>query len=328
MKFPCRLLPLLSEFTCLELKIFLTTLINWKNERGKNFPRIEQFAKKNGDSFGGLWYKTIKLAGKRIMSRTAELDNKKNKIHIRHFIKYFTINKGTVESEFDERLLEVIEQNKARSKYLQIKLKNILALKSAYSIRLYLYVLSLDFMERRITIDELSTQIGAHGFKRERKILEVLRGAVKEVNVRTDIKISIEECRIGKGLKDLVINSKRIDEGPALERWFNSSELEYLQERWPMEYLRFCEKIVEKIYDPKRGSRIAIFNTVADRGFSAWRVQQSAMRATMEKNILFRIEQERKRPVTKKQVAQVMRSLKEVPEWLERFNQKHGITKT
>jgi hypothetical protein len=52
------------------------------------------------------------------------------------------------------------------------------------------------------------------------------------------------------------------------------------------------------------------------------------MRATMEKNILFRIEQERKRPVTKKQVAQVMRSLKEVPEWLERFNQKHGITKT
>jgi acetolactate synthase regulatory subunit len=95
-----------------------------------------------------------------------------------------------------------------------------------------------------------------------------------------------------------------------------------------MEYLRFCEKIVEKIYDPKRGSRIAIFNTVADRGFSAWRVQQSAMRATMENNIQFRIEQERKRPVTKKQVAQVMRSLKEVPEWLERFNQKHGITKT
>ena len=328
MKFPCRLLPLLGEFTSLELKIFLTTLINWKNERGKNFPRIEQFAKKNGDSFGGLWYKTIKLAGKRIMSRTAELDNKKNKIHIRHFIKYFTINKGTVESEFDERLLEVIEQNKARSKYLQIKLKNILALKSAYSIRLYLYVLSLNFMDKRIPIDELSTQIGAHGFKRERKILEVLRGAVKEVNVRTDIKISIEECRIGKGLKDLVINSKRIDEGPALERRFNSSELEYLQERWPMEYLRFCEKIVEKIYDPKRGSRIAIFNTVADRGFSAWRVQQSAMRATMEKNILFRIEQERKRPVTKKQVAQVMRSLKEVPEWLERFNQKHGITKT
>ena len=92
-----------------------------------------------------------------------------------------------------------------------------------------------------------------------------------------------------------------------------------------MEYLRFCEKIVEKIYDPKRGSRIAIFNTVADRGFSAWRVQQSAMRATMENNIQFRIEQERKRPVTKKQVNATMKRLKSVPAFLEKFNKKHEV---
>jgi hypothetical protein len=324
MRFPCSLLPHLKNFTRVELQLFFSFLINHKRNSQAVYPRVEKFSKKHG----GSGYRIIKNAGRRIMARTAEIENGENKIHIRHFIKYFTIEKGTIKSEFDEKLIDIVEHNKTRSKYLTVKLKNIMALKSAYSIRLYLFALSLDFTEKRITINELSEYTGMKECVRTRKFLEFLRNAVKEVSIHTDIKISIEEIRVGTILKEIVINSKRSDDTPALEQLFSPAQIEYLLTTYPMEYLKSCERIVKKFHDDKKGTAAGYFLAVAKKNFHAWVKEQSAMKATMEKNIQYRLDQERKKPVTKKQVAQVMRSLKEVPEWLEKFNRKHGLTKT
>jgi hypothetical protein len=321
MRFPCSLLPHLKNFTRVELQLFFSFLTNYKRNIPAEYPRAETFSKKHG----GSGYRTIRNAGRRIMARTAEIESRENNIHIRHFIKYFTIEKGMIKSEFDEKIFDIVEYNKIHSKYVTIKLKNVMALKSAYSIRLYLFALSLNFVEKRLTVNELIEFTGMKGCVRTRKFLEILRNAVKEVNIHTDIKISIEESRVGTILKEIVINSKRSDDAPALERLFSPSQIEYLLATYPMEYLKTCERIVKKFHDDKKGTAAGYFLAVAKKNFPAWRVQQSAMRATMEKNIQYRLDQERKKPVTKKQVAQAMKRLKEVPEFLDRFNKKHGI---
>ncbi|WP_053954679.1 replication initiation protein [Inediibacterium massiliense] len=144
-------------------------------------------------------------------------------------VKYLN-KRGTIEARFDPTLKPYLLNLKER--FTSYKLKNIVALKSFYSIRIYELLKQYQSIgERMITIKQLKDMLGIdkgsyekyNNFKR--KVIQV---AYKEINENTDISFEFEEIKKGRKVDKIKFHieskNKKIPKNSAFEEIATTKE--------------------------------------------------------------------------------------------------------
>ena len=112
---------------------------------------------------------------------------------------------GRFEVTFHEDMLPYLYD--LRYNYVQYKLKNVLVMKSQYSIRLYELLKSYQFMEKEIefTVEELKIRLNAQKYERYTDFRRyVLEPAVADINKASDICVRYETYKGGeRGVKGI-----------------------------------------------------------------------------------------------------------------------------
>lgn len=172
------------------------------------------------DYAGGKNYKDIKATLKHLADRSMWLDDGKSETLMR-WLSYVQVNKKS------ERVLIEIDRTIApflfdlKEKFTQYQLYNILAMKSAFSVRIYELMKSYAYQKSKtFDLDELKRLLGVESVKSydrfpdfRRKVLEV---AQREINELTDINIYFEP--VTKGRKVVKVKF-RIEQKNPMERW-------------------------------------------------------------------------------------------------------------
>lgn len=156
-------------------------------------------------------YKDIANITKGLMKKVFEIKENNTVLQLSWFssVEYRT---GTVELEFSPKLKPYLLE--IQSLYTKYKLKNILNLKSKYSIRIYEILKCNAFKKHPYTIDiiELKKMTGGTKYVDNSNYRKrVLKPAQKEVNKLTDISFEFEEIRKGRriiAIKFLIINKE------------------------------------------------------------------------------------------------------------------------
>lgn len=172
------------------------------------------------DYAGGKNYKNIKATLKHLADRSMWLDDGESETLMR-WLSYVRVNKKS------EKVLIEIDRTIApflfdlKEKFTQYQLYNILAMKSAFSVRIYELLKSyahqktktfdLDELKHLLMVEDVKSYDRFPDFRR--KVLEV---AQREINELTDINIHIEP--ITKGRKVVKVKF-RIETKDPMERW-------------------------------------------------------------------------------------------------------------
>ncbi|CAM4200580.1 replication initiation protein [Geobacillus stearothermophilus] len=127
-------------------------------------------------------------------------------------------NSGYVSLSFDPRLKPYLLQLKRE--FTTYRLKNVMELKSSYSIRMYELLKRWQYVGRfEIRLDELRMMVGAgnkyreyHNFKKR-----VLNPAQQEISEKTDIMFSYEEIREKRKVVSIRFRIKEKNVEPAVE---------------------------------------------------------------------------------------------------------------
>ncbi|SHH42490.1 replication initiation protein [Tepidibacter thalassicus] len=135
---------------------------------------------------------------------------------------------GIVELEFSSKLKPYLLQLKNR--FTSYELKNILKLKSKYSIRIYELMKQYEKIKDRVVeLEELRYILGLkeneysqYGNLKQR----ILKRAQAEINKKTDINFEFEEIKVGRKVEKIrfIINSKKIENVVEEEKFELSSE--------------------------------------------------------------------------------------------------------
>lgn len=171
------------------------------------------------DYAGGKNYKDIKATLKHLADRSMWLDDGESETLMR-WLSYVKVNKKS------EKVLIEIDRTIApflfdlKEKFTQYQLYNILAMKSAFSVRIYELMKSYAYQKSKtFDLDELKRLLGVESVKSydrfpsfRQKVLEV---AQREINELTDINIYFEP--ITKGRKVVKVKF-RIEQKDSLER--------------------------------------------------------------------------------------------------------------
>lgn len=154
------------------------------------------------DYAGGKNYKDIKSTIKRLADRSMWLDDGENEILMR-WLSCVKINKRSekVQVEIDRTIIPFLFD--LREKFTQYQLYNILAMKSAFSIRIYELMKSYVFQKTKtFELNELKNLLMVEEVKSynrfpdfRRKVLEI---AQKEINELTDLDLSFESIIQGR----------------------------------------------------------------------------------------------------------------------------------
>lgn len=172
------------------------------------------------DYAGGKNYKDIKATLKHLADRSMWLDDGESETLMR-WLSYVKVNKKS------EKVLIEIDRTIApflfdlKEKFTQYQLYNILAMKSAFSVRIYELMKSYAYQKSKtFDLDELKRLLGVESVKSydrfpsfRQKVLEV---AQREINELTDINIYFEP--ITKGRKVVKVKF-RIEQKDPMERW-------------------------------------------------------------------------------------------------------------
>lgn len=172
------------------------------------------------DYAGGKNYKDIKATLKHLADRSMWLDDGESETLMR-WLSYVKVNKKS------EKVLIEIDRTIApflfdlKEKFTQYQLYNILAMKSAFSVRIYELMKSYAYQKSKtFDLDELKRLLGVESVKSydrfpdfRRYVLEV---AQREINELTDINIYFEQ--ITKGRKVVKVKF-RIEQKDPMERW-------------------------------------------------------------------------------------------------------------
>lgn len=110
---------------------------------------------------------------------------------------------GTITVMLHSALKKYLLEIGAESKYTKYELWNIINLKSKYSIRLYELFKSYSYQcEKEFKIDEIKMLLDAEKYKSFGNLKQrVLDGAIKEINILTDLAASYEAKKSGRGGK-------------------------------------------------------------------------------------------------------------------------------
>lgn len=187
------------------------------------------------DYAGGKNYKDVKATLKHLADRSMWLDDGESETLMR-WLSYVKVNKKS------EKVLIEIDRTIApflfdlKEKFTQYQLYNILAMKSAFSVRIYELMKSYAYQKSKtFDLDELKRLLGVESVKSyerfpsfRQKVLEVSQ---REINELTDINIYFEP--ITKGKKVVKVKF-RIEQKDPMERWLAGTtandrlgELEY-----------------------------------------------------------------------------------------------------
>lgn len=171
------------------------------------------------DYAGGKNYKDVKATIKKLADRSMWFDDGESETLMR-WLSYVKINKKSekVQIEIDRTIAPFLFD--LQEKFTQYQLYNILAMKSAFSVRIYELMKSYAFQKSKtFDVDELKHLLGVEDVKSydrfpdfRRKVLEK---AQEEINELTDINISFEP--ITKGRKVIKIKF-HIDQKNTIER--------------------------------------------------------------------------------------------------------------
>lgn len=200
------------NMTTLEQKLFLILLSTIKKgdkEITKRVFRITDLAKLMNISYHSL-YKDLKRTCKTLMTKMIEIQNVNGDWEIINIIPTSKYHKsqGTISLKINEDAYPYLLELKKMFTYF--KLENILHLDSKYAIRIYqqaksnlnrkTYIISLNDFKRSLCL----TQKAYNTFGNIN--LKVLNPAIKEINKKTDIKISIEQIKVGRKVESLKFN--------------------------------------------------------------------------------------------------------------------------
>lgn len=154
------------------------------------------------DYDNGKNYKDIKVILKKLADRSMWLDDGESETLMR-WLSYVKCNKksGNVLIEIDRTIVPFLFDLK--EKFTQYQLYNILAMKSAFSVRIYELMKSYAFQKSKtFEIDELKRLLGVEEIKSyirfpdfRRKVLEK---AQEEINELTDLNIYFEPITKGR----------------------------------------------------------------------------------------------------------------------------------
>lgn len=190
---------------------------------------IREYCKICGIDYArGKNYKDIKATLKRLSDRSIWLDDGESEILMR-WLSYIEIKKKS------EKVLIEIDCTIApylfnlKEKFTQYQLYNILAMKSAFSIRIYELVKSYAYQKNKtFEIDELKHLLMVSNIKSYNNFKDfrrfVLEKALQEINRLTDLKISYETITKGRKVVKVkfIIQRKDIMERLATEQTVNS----------------------------------------------------------------------------------------------------------
>ncbi len=167
------------------------------------------------DYAGGKNYKNIKATLKKLSDRSMWLDDGETEILMR-WLSYVEINKKS------EKVLIEVDRTIApylfnlKEKFTQYQLYNVLAMKSAFSVRIYELLKSYAYQKSKIfNIDELKCLLMVDNVKSytrypdfRRYVLEI---AQNEINRLTDLNISFEPITKGRKVIKIKFTIQRKD---------------------------------------------------------------------------------------------------------------------
>lgn len=171
------------------------------------------------DYDNGKNYKDVKATLKKLSDRSMWLDDGKTETLMR-WLSYVQVNKksGKVLIEIDRTIVPFLFD--LQEKFTQYQLYNILAMKSAFSVRIYELMKSYAFQKSKtFDLDELKRLLGVEEIKSYKEFApfrqKILEKAQEEINELTDLNIYFEP--ITKGRKVIKVKF-RIDQKNAIER--------------------------------------------------------------------------------------------------------------
>lgn len=118
----------------------------------------------------------------------------------------FVKDDGNITIKFDDDLVPYLL--KLKNRFTRYELKNVLSMKSAYSIRLYELLKQYESIKKReINLDKLKECLGmekdmySRFYDLERRVLKV---AKKEINKNTDLNIDYEKIKTGRKITSVL----------------------------------------------------------------------------------------------------------------------------
>ena len=171
------------------------------------------------DYNSGTNYTDIKNILKKLSDRSMWLDDGNGEVLVRWLAKVRTNKRsGLAKIELDRDLIPYLFDLGQR--FTQYQLNNILAMKSAFSVRIYELMKSYSFQKSKtFDIDELKLLLMVENIKSYKNFKDfriyVLEKAQKEINELTDINISFEPILKGKKVVKVKF---RIEEKNVFER--------------------------------------------------------------------------------------------------------------
>lgn len=164
--------------------------------------RVSEFAELLGVENTNHTY--LRQITKQLMEKVVEIrdDNKIMQVHWLSTCTYYT-NEGRVKMELHRELAPYLLQLK--EKFTSYSLRNILRMKSKYSIRLYELLKSNQFKSNcEMEIDELRYLLSYNQYARFANFNQrVLKPAVKEINEQTDLAVSYKLIKSGRSYESI-----------------------------------------------------------------------------------------------------------------------------
>ncbi|EEU9561217.1 MULTISPECIES: replication initiation protein [Proteus] len=153
----------------------------------------------------------LKDAVDRLWDRTILISWKSNKEEIRWIqrkAKYFD-GEGKLEISFSDYIMPYLTQ--LTQQFTAIAVKNVSALKRTYSIRIYELLMQFKKTgDRLITVDDFRSMLGLEDKYSEFRALNqlVLKPAVKELNEKSDLIVSVDTVKNGRAVVALHFHFK------------------------------------------------------------------------------------------------------------------------
>ena len=189
------------NMTLTQQKVYLYLISKIKPEDNGNTPyvfRIGDFLKVCDLDQSGANYQYIRDSILEISKVRFWIEGEK-KTMLRGLLDKVDINhgEGTIECYFHDDVKPYLMY--LRDNYTQFELKNVLNLRSKYSVRLYELMKSYQHVRYvQITLEQLRDGISAEGYTAYKDFKKrLLTPAINEVNALTDINITYTESRTG-----------------------------------------------------------------------------------------------------------------------------------
>jgi len=195
--------------------LLMISLINGDDEDFKSYVfDVKEFAKMMGYK-GQSIYSEVKKVTKKLITRVLEIEDLEN----RRLLQISWVSSaeyveetGSVEISFDPKLKPYLLKLKER--YTKYSLLHVIRLRSAYSVRIYELLKQVElFQERSFVLTDLRKLLGIK--EDEYKLYadfrrKVLEHSIKEINEKTDLRLSYETEKRGRGVNKIkfLINSK------------------------------------------------------------------------------------------------------------------------